>query len=59
MFEIPNHDEDALKKCLPRILVDPLTRTMRDENGNQIIFHGVNVVYKDKPYLPDMENFSP
>jgi len=32
---------------------------MRDENWNQIIMHGVNVVFKQEPFIPDLENFHP
>jgi endoglycosylceramidase len=29
-----------------------------DPMGRQVIFHGVNVVYKVDPYIPDTEEFS-
>jgi endoglycosylceramidase len=32
---------------------------LRDEDDRQIIFHGVNVVYKVAPYIPDEQTFSP
>jgi len=38
---------------LAQIKVDPTTRSLRDETGRQIMFHGVNVVYKEPPYIPD------
>ena len=44
---------------LPRIRVDPVERVMRDEYGSQVVFHGVNVVYKEKPYLPNLDDFHP
>jgi len=35
------------------ITVDSKDRIMREEDGRHIIFHGVNVVYKVDPFLPD------
>lgn len=32
---------------------------MRDERWNQIVFHGVNVVYKRHPFLPNLEQYHP
>ena len=32
---------------------------MRDEFGSQVIFHGVNVIFKEKPYLPQLDEFHP
>ena len=32
---------------------------MRDEFGSHMIFHGVNVVYKAFPYIPDLDTFHP
>ena len=29
--------------------------TFRDEQWNQVIFHGVNVIYRNKPYLPKLD----
>ena len=31
----------------------------KDASGRTILFHGVNVVYKVPPYIPDMETFDP
>ena len=35
-----------------KISVDPQTRSMVDEHGRAILFHGVNAVYKVSPFLP-------
>lgn len=34
------------------MVVDPATEVLRDAQGRQILFHGVNVVYKEHPYIP-------
>ena len=39
--------------------VDPLTTFLRDEYGRNVFFHGMNVVYKEFPYLPSTETFNP
>jgi len=39
-----------------QVYVDPKTRSIRDPEGRHIIFHGVNVVYKEPPYLPTYES---
>ncbi|CAM4966051.1 unnamed protein product [Rotaria socialis] len=44
---------------LPSIQVDPDTQHFVDEFGRVRIFHGVNVVYKQPPFLPNMTNFDP
>jgi endoglycosylceramidase len=44
---------------LSRIQVDPNSQQFIDEYGRVRIFHGVNVVYKIPPYLPDLTNFDP
>ena len=36
-----------------KIWVDPSIRALRDPDGRHMIFHGVNVVYKVPPYIPD------
>lgn len=41
----------------PLITVDPSTRSIRDQFGRNVIFHGVNVVYKIPPYIPSQEEF--
>jgi endoglycosylceramidase len=41
-----------------KIYVDPSTRTVRDEHDRHAIFHGVNIVYKINPYIPDETKFN-
>ena len=35
------------------MVVDPSTRTIRDAKGRQVLFHGVNAIYKEAPYIPN------
>jgi endoglycosylceramidase len=44
---------------LSRIQVDPNSQHFIDEYGRVRIFHGVNVVYKIPPFLPDLNTFDP
>lgn len=44
---------------LPRIRVDPNSQHFVDEYGRVRIFHGVNVVYKVPPFLPNLTHFDP
>ena len=44
---------------LSRIRVDPNTQHFVDEYGRVRIFHGVNVVYKLPPFLPNLTHFDP
>lgn len=44
---------------LSRIQVDPNTQHFIDEYGRVRIFHGVNVVYKLPPFLPNLTHFDP
>jgi endoglycosylceramidase len=44
---------------LSQIQVDPNTQQFVDEYGRVRIFHGVNVVYKIPPYLPNLTHFDP
>lgn len=39
------------------VTVNPTDRTFVDELGRTVLFHGVNVVYKQDPYIPDAVNF--
>ena len=39
--------------------IDSSKQFMLDENGRYKIFHGVNVVVKLPPYIPDTEKFDP
>lgn len=36
---------------------DPNGRVIRDAEGRHLILHGVNVVYKIAPYIPDRETW--
>ena len=40
-----------------RVWIDPYDRVMKDAHDRHIIFHGVNVVYKVAPYIPDDQTF--
>jgi endoglycosylceramidase len=40
-----------------RFKIDPIFKTLRDETNRPIILHGVNIVVKRPPYLPDTEKF--
>ena len=46
----------SLNKCF---YIDSTKQFMLDESGRYKIFHGVNVVVKLPPYIPDTENFDP
>lgn len=39
--------------------MDESQRVIKDQYGRHVIYHGVNVVYKVAPYLPDRVNFDP
>lgn len=39
------------------ISIDNNNRLIKDEYGRHTIFHGVNVVYKIPPYIPDVDKF--
>ena len=41
------------------ISIDPSSRQLRDSSGRSVIFHGVNVVYKVAPYIPQDNAFDP
>lgn len=41
----------------PLIKIDPTSRVLRDAQDRHTIFHGVNVVYKVKPYIPEEQKF--
>jgi len=40
-----------------RIDIDSGSRTFKDAEGRQVLFHGVNVVYKVDPYIPSDGDF--
>jgi len=42
-----------------RIDIDSANRMFVDQEGRQVIFHGVNVVYKVDPYIPETDTFDP
>lgn len=42
-----------------KVWIDPETRTLRDTHGRHLVLHGVNVVYKIAPFLPDGQEFHP
>jgi endoglycosylceramidase len=39
------------------IYIDPEDRVLRDDKDRHVVFHGVNVVYKTAPYIPDDQVF--
>jgi endoglycosylceramidase len=41
------------------ISINVKSRMLQDEYKRSILFHGVNVVYKQDPYIPDSEKFDP
>eukprot|EP00055_Hartaetosiga_balthica_P012705 m.62515 g.62515 ORF g.62515 m.62515 type:complete len:499 (-) comp8033_c4_seq2:73-1569(-) len=40
-----------------RLIVDKSTARLKDSTGHEVIFHGVNVVYKGPPYVPIIDHF--
>lgn len=46
-----------LEPALARISVNTQTKSLVDEYGRNILFHGVNVVYKVAPYIPSDGEF--
>ena len=45
-----------------RISINPQalnSRLMQDEAGRSVLFHGVNIVYKVHPYIPQRDEFEP
>ena len=46
-----------LEPAMARIAVNPQTMSLVDEYGRNILFHGVNVVYKIAPYIPSDSDF--
>ena len=55
-WEIPT-PETVADPATKRIDIDSLNRTFTDANGRQVLFHGVNVVYKVDPYIPSTGEF--
>ena len=50
---------DKFTQSLSKVYIDNEEGVFRDVNGSMIIFHGVNVVFKSHPYLPQTEYFDP
>ena len=48
---------DAFNNYRPNINIDSEHRSFVDSLGRQVIFHGVNVVYKVDPYIPSTGEF--
>ncbi|KAJ5067604.1 cellulase [Anaeramoeba ignava] len=48
-----------IKMVIGFISVDPTSRMILDNNGRSILFHGVNMVTKEFPYHPNLEEWSP
>ena len=48
-----------LEPIASKITVNPETRQFVDESGRSVLFHGVNIVYKQAPYIPSQEVFDP
>lgn len=46
-----------LEPALARIAVNTQTKSLVDEYGRDVLFHGVNVVYKIAPYIPSDGEF--
>jgi len=46
-----------LDPILARITVNPQTKSLVDEYGRNVLFHGVNVVFKVAPYIPSDGEF--
>ena len=42
-----------------KLHINPDSRLMEDEHNRTTILHGVNVVYKVHPYIPDRNTFHP
>lgn len=39
------------------VWIDPNDRVLRDKDQRHVVFHGVNVVYKVAPYIPESDVF--
>eukprot|EP00698_Gefionella_okellyi_P018391 TRINITY_DN5504_c0_g1_i1.p1 TRINITY_DN5504_c0_g1~~TRINITY_DN5504_c0_g1_i1.p1 ORF type:complete len:535 (-),score=129.34 TRINITY_DN5504_c0_g1_i1:62-1612(-) len=48
---------DALRQSGGFLRTNPATSMIEDEAGRERFFHGVNVVYKGPPYVPDTSKF--
>jgi len=45
--------------AISRLSVNPSTRLLENEDGETVILHGVNAVYKVFPYIPTIGEFDP
>lgn len=45
--------------AISRLSVNPSTRLLENEDGETVILHGVNAVYKVAPYIPSNGDFDP
>lgn len=48
----------GLVAAAPSVWIDSKNRVVRDSEDRQLLLHGVNVVYKVKPYMPDENTWS-
>ena len=39
--------------------VNPETNRIEDEQGRERFFHGINIVIKTPPYIPEVNEFNP
>ena len=44
---------------LAQIKIDTANRIFRDKENRHIIWHGVNIVYKQSPFIPSRGKFTP
>ena len=42
-----------------KVFIDSKTRSIRDKYGRHLLLHGVNIIYKIPPYIPNQETWSP
>eukprot|EP01017_Pseudomicrothorax_dubius_P025321 TRINITY_DN2721_c0_g1_i3.p1 TRINITY_DN2721_c0_g1~~TRINITY_DN2721_c0_g1_i3.p1 ORF type:complete len:511 (+),score=85.82 TRINITY_DN2721_c0_g1_i3:24-1556(+) len=45
--------------CLALVQVDPTIQQFVDENGNTLLFHGINAIYKLAPFYPPSDKLDP
>ena len=48
-----------LAVCAYFFKIDPTKRFIIDKYGRRTVFHGVNVVVKLPPYIPNTDSFDP
>ena len=49
----------AVSDAVSKLSIDSANRVFTDAEGRQVIMHGVNVVYKMPPYIPEDTGFDP